>query len=88
MKTFKELCSLLAKAEDGKSEANIGDVRQLMQKLGLLIKNDKEWLDYLYSYSLKVRPERSANLYSYSLKVRPERHAMPCGKKKPKKPKK
>jgi hypothetical protein len=71
---FKTLSSILAKNEAGLSQVAIGDVREIVRCLGLMIREDKMWLEYLYDYSLKVRPERKA--------------LMACGKKKPKKPKK
>jgi hypothetical protein len=71
---FKTISSILAKNEAGLSQVAIGDAREIVRCLGLMIREDKMWLKYLYDYSLKVRPERKA--------------IMACGKKKPKKPKK
>jgi hypothetical protein len=57
---FKTLSSIIAKNEKGKSQVAIGDVREIVRCLGLMIREDKMWLEYLYDYSLKVRPERKA----------------------------
>jgi hypothetical protein len=55
---FKTISSILAKNEAGLSQVAIGDVREIVRCLGLMIREDKMWHDYLLSYALKIRVKR------------------------------
>jgi hypothetical protein len=50
-KTMTKLCSEIAKREAGKSEAKIGDIREVMRCFAdLCVEDSKEWLDVFAVY--------------------------------------
>jgi hypothetical protein len=55
--TIQKLASKLAKSEDGRSQAKVGDIRQLLKILAQEIqKNPTEVMECLCKYSRSVKP--------------------------------
>ena len=51
---FKKMASYLAKKEDGKSRAKVGDVREILRLLCDILSTDEEALRWFKAYLIRV----------------------------------